>query len=86
MATIERRDVDGADALRCRDDRRVNRSQRKVMVLRDQFSHAEQIWRSDRLNGEAPGREIAEKAHFGPPAESRRKEVCDLSQDQRGNE
>lgn len=86
MPPVDCCDLGFAEALGCRDDRRVDRSERQVVVLRHQLDHAERVSRVDGFEHERAGGEIAEEAGFSLPAEARAEEVGDLGDDERGND
>lgn len=80
---VDRRDLGLAEAFGRRDDRGVDRSQRKIVVLRHQFNHAERVGRMDRLEHESTLCEVTEEARFGLPAQTRAQEIGDFRHDER---
>ena len=86
MPSVECCDCGGAQALGGRDDRRVDRAQRKVAVGRDQFGDSKPVGRFDLLRHEFARGQVTEEAHLGLRSESRPQEVGDLGDDKHGDQ
>jgi hypothetical protein len=60
-----------AAALGCRNHRRVDRSERKIVIAGDELCHAQQVRRSHGFDREVPVGEIAEEPDLRLPSEAR---------------
>jgi len=83
---IEGRYLHLAAALCCRDDRRVNATQRKVSVAADKFCDSQPVLGGHRLRDQVPGREVSEEADLRVGTEPGREQVHHLGHYQFGHD
>src|SRR5215208_2158157 len=86
VPAVESHDARDSEPLGCRDDRRVNRSEREVAVARDELGDPEPIARSNVLDDELAVSECREKSNFGGCAEVATNEVCSLRHHEDGHD
>jgi hypothetical protein len=86
MPSVDGCDVGDVQAFGGDDHGRVDRSQGEVVVLGDEFDHAEWVGRVERLEDKGAAAEVAEEARLCFPAESRGEQVGDLRDDEGGDD
>lgn len=86
VAPVHCCDLGFAEALGCRDNRGVDRPERKVVVLRHQLDHAKGVGRVEGFKHEGAIGEVAEEASFRLPAQACAEQVCDLRDNERRND
>jgi hypothetical protein len=67
-------------------DGRVDRPEREIAVLPDEFANAQPVTGVYGLDGERPARDIADKPHLGLRADASREQICDLGDCQDGDD
>lgn len=86
MPSVYGCDIGDAEAFGGGDDRGIYGAERQVVVLSDEFDHAERVCRMERLQYEGAAAEVAKEARLCLPAESRREQVRDFGDDQGGDD
>jgi hypothetical protein len=83
VPTLDRRHVREVESLRGRNNRGIDRPQRKVAICGHELGYAQPVAGEHRLDGERAGRQVAEETHFGLDPQARREQVHHLCDDER---
>lgn len=86
VASVDGRDLLDAETFGSGHDGGVDGTQRQVPVARDQFGNAQPVRCSNGLDGERPSCQVPEEADLRNGAESSRKQVDHLGDDQGGDD
>jgi len=86
MAAVEGRDFGGVESLRRGDYGGIDGPEGQVAVLGDKLGDADGVAGVQRLNCEVAPGEIAKETDLGLPAEPRLDQICDLGDDEGGDD